>query len=533
MLNRALNWGTPASSGFVEGRWETMQKVDWPVFLTAVGCLLAVMFPLTVAPEASGEVIEELYRWLASHLGPAYLWAGLASFGFVAYLAFSRHGTVVLGQSRDDLEFGDFSWFAMLFCAGIASGLLYWGVIEWAYYYQKPPHGAAVGSPEAIEWAAGYGLFHWGFSAWAFYALPTVCVAYACHRGGEASYRLSRACRPVLGRHVEGWPGRAIDVLFIVGILGGASTSLGLSTPMIAEGISFLTGIARSFGMDVAIMLGCGLIFATSVYLGLERGIRVLSNLNLGLALAIVAYVLLSGDTLFIIKMSTSAVGLVVQNFIRMMLWTDPVRASGFVEDWTVFYWAWWIAYAPFVGLFVARISRGRTIRQVIIGMLGVGTAGSWIFFMVLGNYGLSLEMSGALDVIEILNDRGAPAAIVAVMSSLPLGHLTLAVFCFVAILYLATTFDSAAYTIAGGASLDLGASGHPDPNHRGFWALAVAVLPIALMSVGGLRSLQTASLVASAPLLVVGVLLAVSLLRSLRSADSVRSVRSVQTGEL
>jgi len=272
--------------------------------------------------------------------------------------------------------------------------------------------------------------------------------------------------------------------------------------------------------MDVVIMLGCGVIFATSVYLGLERGIRILSNVNLALALGLVAFILVTADTLFIIKMSTSAVGLVLQNFIRMALWTDPVVNSGFVEDWTVFYWAWWIAYAPFVGLFVARISRGRSIREVIFGMLGVGTAGSWIFFMVLGNYGLSLEMSGALGVIDIVKQSGAPAAIVAIMSSPPFGMIVLGVFCFVALLYLATTFDSAAYTIAGGASLDLGASGHPDRLHRIFWALAVAVLPIALMSVGGLKTLQTASLVASAPLLVVGVLLAVSLMRSLRENE-------------
>ena len=497
-----------------------MKQVDWPVFLTAVAFLLLVTIPLAIAPEASGLVINDLYGWLSSHLGPAYLWAGVGSFGFVSYIACSRYGRLVLGESVEDQEFGDFSWFSMLFCAGIASGLMYWGVIEWAHYYQTPPYGAEAGSPEAIEWAASYGLFHWGFSAWAFYALPSVCVAYACHRGGEASYRLSRACRPVLGSQTEGILGRAIDVLFIVGILGGASTSLGLSTPMIAEGISSLSGIARSFALDVAIMLGCGIIFATSVYLGLERGIRVLSNVNLGLALGLIAFVLLAGDTLFIIKMSTSAVGLVLQNFVRMSLWTDPVRASGFVEDWTVFYWAWWIAYAPFVGLFVARISRGRTIRQLVFGMLGAGTAGSWIFFMVLGNYGLSLEMSGALGVIDILNERGAPAAIVAVMSSLPLGQFTLGVFCFIALLYLATTFDSAAYTIAGGASVDLGASGHPDARHRGFWALAVAVLPIALLSVGGLKTLQTASLVVSAPLLIVGVLLAVSLMRSLRKEE-------------
>ncbi len=303
----------------------------------------------------------------------------------------------------------------------------------------------------------------------------------------------------------------------MVGILGGASTSLGLSTPLIAEGFAQLTGTARSFGLDVSIVLLCSVIFAVSVYVGLDRGIRILSNLNLVLALLFVLFVWAAGDTLFIVKMGTSAIGHVVQNFVLMNFWTDPIAQTGFVEDWTIFYWAWWIAYAPFVGLFVARISRGRSIRQIVVGMLVLGTAGSWLFFIVLGNYALSLELSQQLPVLAILEEQGAPAAIVAVILSLPLGKLALGVFCVVALLYLATTFDSAAYTLASGASRGLGPGGDPSRGHRGFWALALAILPIALLGIGGLRSLQTASLVASVPLLAVGLLLAVSLRRALR----------------
>jgi BCCT family betaine/carnitine transporter len=289
---------------------------------------------------------------------------------------------------------------------------------------------------------------------------------------------------------------------------------------MIAEGFSQLIGITRSFGFDIAIVLCCAVVFSVSVFVGLDRGIRVLSDLNAWLAIGLIVFILCAGDTLFIIKMGTSSIGYVLQNFIRMNFWTDPVMKTGFVEDWTVFYWAWWIAYAPFVGLFVARISRGRTIREVVLGMLLGGTAGAWIFFIILGNYALSLELTQSLPVLQMLDEAGAPATIIAVISSLPAAKWALGVFCLVALLYLATTFDSAAYTIAAGASRNLGPTGDPDRLHRSFWALAVAALPLALMAIGGLQSLRTASLVASVPLLFVGVLLAVSLSRSLAQEE-------------
>ena len=493
-----------------------MKHIDGRIFALSVGLLALVAFPLAVFPEASGRWITVTYDWLALNLGPLYLWAGMGTLGFSFFLAFGRYGGMILGQASEAPEFGNASWFAMLFCAGIASGLLYWGVIEWAYYFRAPPYAAEVGSTQGILWATSYPLFHWGLTAWGFYALPTLAVGYAVHRRNESAYRLSKACRPVLGDRADGGLGRLIDVLFMVGILGGASTSLGLSTPLIAEGFAQLTGGERSFGLDVGIVLLCSAIFAVSVYVGLDRGIRLLSNMNLVLTLALVLFVLVAGDTLFILKMGTSAVGHMLQNFVKMNLWTDPIARTGFVEDWTVFYWAWWIAYAPFVGLFVARISRGRSIRQIVVGMLVLGTAGSWLFFIVLGNYALSLELSQQLPVLAILEDRGAPAAIVAVILSLPLGKIALIVFCVVALLYLATTFDSAAYTLAAGASRDLGAQGEPSRGHRSFWALALAILPIALLGIGGLRSPQTASLVVSVPLLAVGWLLAVSLRRAL-----------------
>ena len=297
-----------------------MHKIDWPVFAAAVTCLCAATLPLAIAPDASASVIQSTYRWVAQALGPLYLWAGTLTFFFVAYLALSRHGRVVLGPGPPDPEFDNFSWFSMLFCAGIASGLLYWGVIEWAYYYQSPPLRRRSRLADRPRMGHQLSTLPLGLHRLEFLRTPTVAIAYACHRRGEGSYRLSAACRPLLGSQTDGFLGRAIDVFFIVGILGGAGTSLGLSTPMLAEGTAQLFGWVRSYTLDVAIVLGCAVIFSISVYIGLERGIRILSNANLVLSLGLIALVLVAGDTLFILKASTSSIGHVLQNFFQMNL---------------------------------------------------------------------------------------------------------------------------------------------------------------------------------------------------------------------
>ncbi|MEM7410469.1 MAG: BCCT family transporter [Myxococcota bacterium] len=493
--------------------------LDRPVFATSLVALLLAAIMLALAPEHSASFIEASYEAIATHLAPAYLWSAVLTLGLLGALAFGSHGDVTLGDPSER-EFSNFSWFSMLFCAGIASGLLYWGTIEWASYFTAPPFGAEPRSDAAIAWATSYPLFHWGFPGWGFYALTTLAVGHAVYVRGEKSFRIGRACRPVIGRHADGALGRAIDVLFIVGLLGGASTSLGLAPPMIAAGLAHLTSGEPTFAWSVGVILACAAIFAASVYVGLDRGIRRLSDWNMATSLALVLFVLVVGPTLFILKMGTASIGHMLQHFVQMSFWTDPVQNTRFVEDWTVFYWAWWISYAPFVGMFVARISRGRSVREVIVGMLFLGSGGAWIYMIVLGNYALWAELTGVVPVLSILEAQGTPAAIVAVIASLPFGAASLVAFCVIALIYLATTFDSAAYTLAAGATRELEAGAHPERWHRMFWAIAIAGLPIGLMAIGGLRSLQLASLVGSVPLLGVGVVLAVSLVRGLHASS-------------
>ncbi|MCH8056454.1 MAG: BCCT family transporter [Proteobacteria bacterium] len=493
-------------------------EVDWPSFSAAVAIITLVSIPLVLFPESGGKVLAELYGFISSKFGFLYLIAGMAALILLLWLALGRYGKIRLAAGDEQPEFGDFSWAAMLFCAGVGAGLMYWAPIEWAYYIEAPPYGLEAGSTAAAEWAATYGIFHWGPTAWAFYCLPTIAIAYPYYVKKVPFLRLSTGCHYFFSGEEETRAERLIDWLFMIGLLGGAGTSLGFSTPMIAACIARITGWEADFGLEFAVVLVSVALFATSVWFGLKKGIKRLSDINMWLALMLLAFVLLVGPTIFLLKTSVNSLGLMMQNFIKMNSWTDAFTDSGFVENWTIFYWAWWIAYGPFVGMFVTRISRGRSIRQVILGMLGYGSLGAAVFYMILGNYGLHLETTGTLAVTSVLANDGGPAAIVAILGQLPFAAAVIAVFAVIALIFSATTYDSASYILASCATRRLRAGEDPDRWHRVFWAMALAVLPLTLMFVGGLKTLQTVTLIVSLPLIFVGVLMAVALVRQLRA---------------
>jgi len=501
-------------------------RIDWPTFGTCAGIILVVCIPLALTAETAGAWLEVLYDYVASEFGILYLLASVAAIAFLLWLAASRFGNVKLGDADDEPEFRTISWVAMLFCAGVGAGLMYWCAIEWSYYYQNPPFGVEARSTEAAEWASTYGLFHWGFTAWAFYCLPAIAIGYPYYVRKLDILRFSISCNWFLKENDHGPVARTIDFLFMIAMIGGASTGLGFSAPMIAACLAWLLGIESSFGLEVSVMLLCVSLFVFSVWLGLSKGIKRLSDINMYLALGLLLFILLVGPTIFLVKTSLNGVGLMTQNFLRMNFWTDPFTESGFVESWTIFYWAWWIAFAPYVGLFITRISRGRTIRQIISGMLIFGSLGCWIFYMIIGNYALFLQLTGKLDFLNIINTLNGNAAIVATLETLPLAPLVIGVFAFVSIVFAATTYDSASYTLASGATLHLKAGDDPARWHRVFWAFALAVMPITLMLIGrysanpgqGLRVMQVLLLIVSLPILVVGVVMTISLVKSLRA---------------
>ncbi len=493
------------------------KRIDKPAFITSVAIIVLVCIPLALSPDTAGAVLQSAYDYISREFGVVYLLSSVGSIGFLVWLAFSRYAHTKLGEPDDEPEFDTLSWVAMLFCAGIGAGLIYWCGTEWAFYYQSPPFGAEPYSAEAAEWASTYGLFHWGFSAWAFYCLPTLAIGYPYYVKKLKHMRFSVSCNYFLSGNEVGPVARLIDFLFIMAMVGGAATSLGFSTPMIATCISWLTGIENNFSLEVGVMFLCMGLFAGSVWLGLKKGIRTLSDINLVVGLCLLLFILIVGPTAFLLKTSLNSVGVLFQNMVRMNFWTDPFTESGFVEDWTVFYWAWWIAFAPYVGMFVARISQGRTIRQIIVGMLVLGSLGCWAFYMIVGNYALYLELEGIVRSTEIINDQSQSAAIIATLSQLPLPVIVIGVFCLMAIIFAATTYDSASYTLASSATLHLPAGDDPSRGHRVFWAFALGALPITLLFIGGLKVMQVVLLIVSAPILIVGIVMCVSLVRSLR----------------
>ncbi|WP_257263616.1 BCCT family transporter [Endozoicomonas sp. ONNA2] len=500
---------------------EHFKLVDKPTFFGAVILLISVVVPLALFPDEGAHWIAIAKTFMTDSMGVLYLGLGLAAVVFMTYVIFSDIGQIKLGDASEQPEYTTASWAAMLFCGGIGASILYWGCIEWAYYYQSPPFQLEPGSEEAIYWAATYGIFHWGPVAWCIYMIPAIPIAYFFHVRKNPVLKVSAALMPVLGEERSKGPlGKLIDVLFIFGLLGGAATTLGLAAPLINEGITHLTGIPATNGSRIGVLLVCTALFAYSSYKGMDGGIKLLSNINFWGALGLLAFVLVVGPTLFMVETGLDAIGRMLSNFFVMATWAEPFGGYGtfedthFPQDWTIFYWAWWLVYAPSMGLFVARISKGRTIRQMVGGAIFCGSLGCAVYFIVLGNFGLSLQLSGQLDVVGILNAQGATTAIFSVLEQLPFSYLVIVLFTLLCIIFTATTFDSISFILASVVQTNV--TEDPMRWNRLFWAFTLSLMPSVLMFMGGLATLQTAAIVGGLPLLGIAVMLMVSAVKAI-----------------
>jgi BCCT family betaine/carnitine transporter len=533
--------------------------------------LLGVSGILLVNPDESLKTLEGLRRFMTADLG--WLFLGFVFLGtiWLGWLALSRHGDLVLGDPEKGPDYSNISWFGMLFCAGIGSNLLYFGTMEWTGYYLTPPPiaGVAAGTPVAADWAGAYSFFHWGIGAWATYAMATIPIAYMLHVRRSTTLRVSTACDQIPGLKTEGPLGKIIDILFIFGLVSGVATSLGIGIPMISAVASDLTGIERGMALDTGILVGLTICFSLSVSAGLDKGIKRLSDINMVLAILLLGFILFAGPTSFIMNQAFDSLALMFQNFIEMSLRTDAGSEASFAQDNTIFFWAWWMAWAPFMGLFIARISGGRTIRQVIVGVVIGGSLACWAGFAILGHTTMALAQSGSGGfnallataampttvvggpqvVIEILHSlpfsgvnsemlaqsgsegfsalvasaqetfkMDGPQAVVELLHSLPFSGLVSGIFFVLSFIFVATSLDSAAFAIAGAASKDLPVEAQPPRWHRLVWALVLGVTALVLMYLGGLPVLQAASVVVGLPLLGVMSMMIWSLMRQLNA---------------
>ncbi|WP_440995735.1 BCCT family transporter [Arhodomonas sp. SL1] len=497
--------------------------VNPTVFTASAIIVTAFVLFGVLAPATAGEVFGGLHAFITEYLGWIYLLAVTAFLAFLVYLLFSRYGRIRLGQPEDRPRFGLAAWFAMLFSAGMGIGLVFWSVAEPILHFQSPPAGDG-GTPEAARQAMIYTFFHWGLHAWAVYVVLGLSVAYFSYR-----HRLPLTIRsifyPLLGDRVYGPIGHLIDILAVFGTLFGLATSLGFGAMQLNTGLNLLIGLPVSQWSQVGIIATITMVAVLSVISGLDRGLKWLSVFNLALALLLLLFVLALGPTLFLIRFLLDATGGYLQQLIELSLSTDPMGGSEWQKGWTIFYWGWWIAWSPFVGIFIARISHGRTIREFIIGVLMMPTAFVLVWMATFGGTALEIALGEGGDGIAAAVAEDTTVALYATLEQLPLAGITSALATLLIATYFVTSSDSGTHVVD--ALISRGSKRSPR-RQRVIWGITEGMVAATLLVVGGadaLDSLQTASITAGLPVAVILAFACINLQRALQREYRVEGV--------
>ncbi len=492
-----------------------------PVFLTSAGVLLALIAFVIIDTARASALFADALDGIVSSFGWLYVSAVAFYVAFAVWISLSRAGELRLGRDDEKPEFSTLSWFAMLFSAGMGIGLVFYGVAEPMMHYRSPPSVDGQ-SAEAARMALPITFFHWGIHAWGIYVLVALAIAFFAYRKG-LPFALRSCFHPLLGERVHGWAGHSIDILAVVATLFGLATSLGLGAMQISAGLARLFGVHHGLSTQLIIIAVVTAVATLSLVTGIKGGIRRLSELNLGLATLLMLFVLFVGPTTFIIHSLVEGVGgyveVIVTRTLRLGLFSAPEEK--WTKAWTLFYWGWWIAWAPFVGMFIARISRGRRIREFVLGVLLVPTAVGVVWFSVFGGTALHLERTSGLIGDAVAAD--VSTALYVVLEQLPLAGVTSVLAALVVAVFFVTSSDSASFVVDMLAS-----GGEPNPPawQRVFWATGEGACAAVLLYAGGkkaLTALQAASVSAGLPLcillLAMAYCLAVGLRRELREA--------------
>ncbi|MCL6439409.1 MAG: BCCT family transporter [Rubrobacteraceae bacterium] len=489
-----------------------------PVFVTS-GLIAIILVALgAVFPGRFGAAAEDFQKFITTYFGWLYILSATFFLVFAGAITCSRWGRIRLGPDDAREEYGTWSWISMMFTAGMGIGLVYYGVAEPLNDFMHPPVGEG-GTRGAAEQAMNYTFFHWGLHPWAIYVVLGLALGYFSYRKG-LPLRPASALYPLIGERINGPVGHLIDILAVFGTLFGLATSIGIGATQIGTGLQTLFGIPNDTLVEVLIIAAVEVVAITSVMLGINAGIRRLSVINMWLALALCAFVFVAGPTLFLLDSMATDTGYYLQHLPQTSLTIFTTRQGhDFQAAWTLFYWGWWISWSPFVGMFIARISYGYTIRKFILGTLLIPTGFSIVWFVVFGESALHRVLTGS---DRVLADASAPTALFVLLEQLPTGKVISLIFSVIAIvvvtLFFATSSDSGSLVVD---ILTNGGDPHPIWQQRMFWAITegviAAVLLIAGAATGGdpLSALQTAAITSGLPFCVVLLLMCLSLFLS------------------
>ncbi|MEH0020866.1 MAG: BCCT family transporter [Desulfobacter sp.] len=497
---------------------DILGKFDGTLFWTTLVLCAAITLWGIVMPEAFSKAMTASQGWISLNFGWFFMLSVSVFIIFLGWVSVSKYGNIPLGRDGEAPEFTFTSWIAMLFSCGIGIGFIFWGVAEPLYHYMAPPYLAAKATPEAVPVAMQVSLLHWGIHGWACYAVAGLAIAYTTYRLG-LPLSVANSLHGILGDKTGSFWGKLVDFLAAFATIAGIATSLGMGLMSIRFGITHVFGAELGTPGLVVVMLLLISGYTVSAISGLNKGIKYLSNINMVLAFLVLLFFLFAGPTRFLLNLMVDSVGEYFQNFIFMSFWTDPMSKASegkWLGWWTIFYWCWWIAWGPFVGGFVARISKGRTIREFIFGVVFVPLVITFVWFNVVGGSALHAEITGAVGMYKAIS-ADAGSGIFTLLTQYPLGSLVSFIVFFNLIVFLVTSADSASFFVA---MIISGGELEPSTPLKLVFGFLIGSITVVLLITGGLKALQTASIVAALPFAFVMVGMIISTLLLLKKEN-------------
>ena len=488
------------------------EKANKPLVVVTLLVLLAIIIPIVLIPNQVVDFISTLYSFITSDLAWLYLLVGVFMVVIVGVMLTTKYGDIKLGGKDAQPHYKTFTWISMMLCSALAAGILIFGMCEWMYYINTTPFGIEPGSVQAYEYASAYGMFHWGISAWAFYLLPGIAIGYLYWNKKIGSVRVSELCSNILGtdklsHKIMRW---FIDILLVLCYFIAIMTTVGIGTPVLGELVSALFGIENTFGLKIGIIAVFGLFFTLSTSSSIAKGMGRISDFNVYLSMAFFLFVLLAGDTDFILNNIVMSVGTNVREFVRMSFNTDAVAQTGFIQGWTIFYWAWYVALAVLCGTWIARTSYGRTFKEITIANCVWAPLACWITFGILGNYGMAKELFEGYNFSSIINEVGNNGATLAVLETMPFSKVCIVVFMILIFFNLATSATANGTSLSMYTSIGLKSDEEPNPWYKTFWCILFLILPIGVLflenkieGLNVLNTIQSMTTVSSLPVLI------------------------------
>ena len=480
-------------------------KYEVGLMVISIAIIVALVAGLTMFPVQGKQIAANAMYLITNTFGSTIQIFTVGVLLFLIALCFTKYGDIRLGNEKP--QYKTVSWVAMMFFCGNGAGTVYWAFLEWGYHFNAAPqlNGVEISEAMAYELSIAYTFFDWGPSAWALLCVFVIPFAYHYHIKKDSNLKFSQIFKYSVGeKRVQGVFGKVVDFIFIFAAVGSISITAGTSASTIAAAIADLFGISTSFTLIVIVLLGVAIIYSLSSLMGIEKGMRRISDWNIYFCMALLGIIFIFGPTQYIIDSIVNALGILGTEYGRMSTWTDPVARSGYPQAWTTFYLIYWFVFGPFTGLFVAKISKGRKIKEVIVNMIVSGSAGLIMFFGVIGSYQQSLRINGVLDIPNMLATGQSEQIAQATINTLPFGKVCMVLYLIVIILFLATTLDACSFTLSSTVSKNIKGDDEPNQKLKFVWCIILVALPIAISYVGtDIDTIKSIVLITGLPLVV------------------------------